>query len=93
LHASAMNGYTSVVQLLLDKAALPSVLANQCDPLNRSPLFFASRAGRISVVQVLLAAGAEQDTADWKGWTPLSAAVQCGYPGVASLLRGAKAST
>ncbi|KAH6693771.1 ankyrin repeat-containing domain protein [Plectosphaerella plurivora] len=90
LFVAAWTGRAAVVRLLLQASATPSSLVNCCDYLGRSPLFYASKAGRLSVVQLLLETGAEQDAMDWKGWTPLSAAVHCGHSKVASILRDCK---
>jgi len=55
--------------------------------LGRTPLHWASQAGRADVVRTLLAAGAKVDATVEHGRTPLHDAAWCGEPdGVAALL-------
>ena len=75
-----------------DTAEVRKLLAQGADLNFRLPLFnapvltMAATAGKIAIIEALLAAGADANASTDKGLTPLLAAIQAGKTGVAQLL-------
>ena len=78
---AAQKGSVQVAKLLLAKGAD----VNKAAKAGQTPLFLASKHGQKDVVVTLLAAGADK-TAEWKGWTALSAARGLGHREITALL-------
>ncbi|KAM0321951.1 hypothetical protein ACHAQA_009848 [Verticillium albo-atrum] len=91
LHIAARYDRVAIIEELIAVAGIRSVEIDYRDELQLTPLFLAARAGRLQAVRSLVRVGASQKTADWKGWTPLSAAVQCGRWKVAAILQAYQA--
>ncbi|KAJ3344289.1 NADH pyrophosphatase [Gonapodya sp. JEL0774] len=74
--------------------ALPAVGIDRAHSIFRNikPLHFAARFGHLSVVQVLLTAGAKPSTTDKDGRTPLELATFWGHSEIANLIRGGATS-
>ncbi|RNJ56637.1 hypothetical protein D7B24_007001 [Verticillium nonalfalfae] len=87
LHIAARYDRDAIIEALIAVAGIPSVEVDCRDEMQRTPLLLAARAGRLQAVWSLVRAGARLDTADWKGWTPLTAAEQCGRRAVAACLK------
>ena len=81
LHLASRNGHKDVVVTLLAAGADVNKAAQAVE----TPLFVASYYGHANVVVTLLAAGADT-TAEWQGWTALSAARHFGHREISALL-------
>lgn len=87
LHWAALKGHGEVAALMAGRV--------DCNVQSKSgftPLLQAAAAGHASVVQMLLARGADPNRATREGWTPLHKAVANGHTEVVRLLLAAKAS-
>jgi ankyrin repeat protein len=73
LHASA-QGFTEIMELLLDKAANPDIANIQ----GITPLHYGARYDNYQVCTLLLNHGANPNLQDQNGWTPLMVATRCG---------------
>eukprot|EP01096_Ripella_sp_DP13-Kostka_P013582 TRINITY_DN591_c0_g1_i1.p1 TRINITY_DN591_c0_g1~~TRINITY_DN591_c0_g1_i1.p1 ORF type:complete len:746 (-),score=314.90 TRINITY_DN591_c0_g1_i1:210-2447(-) len=91
LHIAVLRGHRSIVRLLLDSGASPSI----CDNTNRTPLHRAAMFGCILISQDLIESGAPVDAFDAEGQTPLHVASLFGFSDVVLLLirYGAKVHT
>jgi ankyrin repeat protein len=90
LHYTALHGDADTTRMLLDKGANPNTVERQ---RGLTPLHCAAlRRGKKTVAEMLLAHGANMDTRDWDGKTPLSLAKENGHTEIVELLRkhGAK---
>jgi ankyrin repeat protein len=87
LRQAARIGDTARVQALLDQQV--DIDARDAD--GRSALLLATQFGRSNVVDLLLAHGADPNTTDAQGTTPLQAALAGDYPQIATALRHAGA--
>jgi len=87
LHYATHNG--DMTKMLLEKGANPNSVERE---RGQTPLHWAAFRGRKTVVEMLLAHGANMDTRDWYGKTPLSLAKEVGHTEIIELLRkhGAK---
>ena len=57
------------------------------DRLGRTPLIMASMNGHAGIVKILLEKGADPNTADMEGWTPIRYAHAYGYDEIVKMLR------
>jgi len=90
LHYTAYNDKTNMTKMLLEKGANPNIV-ERTD--GRTPLHYAAALpGQKTIAEILLAHGANMDTRDWYGKTPLSLAKENGHTEIVELLRkhGAK---
>ena len=71
LHAAAYAGFAPVAALLLQKGAAIEDVQNKA---HATPLMVAADEGRIEVVELLLAQGANLNTLDKDGFSPLTQA-------------------
>jgi ankyrin repeat protein len=79
--------HESVVKVLVDKE---SVDVNSIGVLGRTPLSCAARTGQDGLVKLLLDKGANPNTTDENGCTPLLEAVKMGHEAVVKLLQQRK---
>jgi ankyrin repeat protein/serine/threonine protein kinase len=79
---AALNGYDTIVRILLAKNASP----DGQDKEGNTALLFAARNDRIDVVRLLLTKGALIDSQNAEGTTPLMAAATAGYLNIANAL-------
>jgi diacylglycerol kinase (ATP) len=87
LHLAAENGWSSLTQVLLQQSYVRQLL-NQPDCVTgRTPLHAASSAGRQSVCEMLLNAGADARKLDADGRTSVQLAHQSGHPALAAYLQ------
>lgn len=84
LHHAAVNGKRDVVALLLERGADVSLVDDQFES---TALAWAASAGRVHVVQDLLAAGAARDHANVHGLTAADLAERNGHGELARRLR------
>ncbi|XP_033107869.1 inversin-like isoform X2 [Anneissia japonica] len=82
LHAAAMSGHSSSVQILLDYKA--NVDAE--DLLKHTPLFRAAELGHIDVVNTLIQGGANIEVVDLDGRSPLHWAALGGHACICDIL-------
>ena len=90
LWSIAVDGHVDDVAALLDAGAALKVDAK--DAIGSTALFYAAEGGRVDVVGVLLAAGANVNAKDVDGRTALHAAAEGGHAEVVRLLRSAGAA-
>ncbi|OMJ76639.1 hypothetical protein SteCoe_23941 [Stentor coeruleus] len=77
LHIAASEGYVSVCEALLDYGS-----NTELDPrnvLDRTPLHLSCIRGNLEVTQLLVRSGANLNSQDFEGNTPLHLAVEQGY--------------
>lgn len=87
LYRAAQDGHEIAVRTILDSTAGTQDLLNLAETVNGwTPLFVACINGNLSIVKLLLEAGAEQRTCDLAGWTEKEHAVFRGHMNVAELL-------
>lgn len=88
LMTAALNGYLTVVQVLLAQGAEVNALNHD----KWSALSVAAQKGCFQITRELLAHGAEVDACSEKGFTPLMYAVKAGHVNIAQelLAKGAK---
>ncbi|XP_042332532.1 inversin isoform X2 [Sceloporus undulatus] len=82
LHASALSGHVSTVQLLLKHEAQ----IDATDVMKHTPLFRACEMGHKEVIQALIKGGARVDLVDQDGHSPLHWAALGGNPDVCQIL-------
>jgi len=90
LHYTAYNDKANMTKMLLEKGANPNIV-ERTD--GRTPLHYAAALpGQKTIAEILLAHGANMDTRDWYGKTPLSLAKEAGHTEIVELLKkhGAK---
>ncbi len=89
LHYTGGSGNADMTRMLLDKGANPNSVERG---RGQTPLHRAAFRSRKTVAEMLLANGANMDTRDWNGKTPLSLAKENGNTEIVELLRkhGAK---
>lgn len=76
LYLAAQDGHENAVKAILDSTARSQDLLNLAEPVNGwTPLFIACINGYLSIVKLLLEAGAEQRMYDLAGWTEKEHAV------------------
>jgi ankyrin len=80
---AAIHCRTNLVALLLDKGAKVDALAKG----NATPLHLAAQAGCLDAVKMLLAKGADINSRDSNGRTPLKRAEEWHQDATAQLLR------
>ena len=91
LYRAAQDGQENTVRDILDSTADTQGLLNLAETVNGwTPLFIACINGYLSIVRLLLEAGAEQRTCDLAGWTEKEHAVFRGHMEVAKLLAAHK---
>lgn len=90
---AASNGNVEQVKNLLDGPARPFVDVNTPDEDGTPPLIYASCFGHESVVQALIAAGANVDLQDRNHWSALMWAMTNRHKNIAKLLLDNGAST
>lgn len=83
LREAASNGKTDYVRSLLDKEVYIDARDNT---FGRTALFWAVQAGHTDIVKLLLQRGADVNTRDKDGWTPLHRATQNGDEACVKLL-------
>jgi ankyrin repeat protein len=78
-----------MTKMLLEKGANANSVERE---IGRTPLHWAAFRGRKTIAEMLLAHGANMDTRDWYGRTPLSLAKEGDHSETIELLRkhGAK---
>ena len=87
LYRAAQDGHEYAVRASLDSPAGIQGLLNLAETVNGwTPLFVACINGNLSIVKLLLEAGAEQRICDLAGWTEKEHAVFRGHMKVAELL-------
>ena len=87
LYRAAQEGRENAVRAILDSAAESLDLLNLAETGNGwTPLFIASINGHLTIVKLLLEAGAEQGMCDLAGWTEKEHAVYRGHMKVAEML-------
>lgn len=86
LVAAAFAGAARSTTVLLESGADPNLVVRSRRAHGWTPLFAATVAGRLEVIRLLLAAGAEVDVADDHGRTPLLYAALHGQSAAALLL-------
>ncbi|XP_077160733.1 inversin isoform X2 [Paroedura picta] len=82
LHAAALSGHVSTVQLLLQHSAQ----VDATDVMKHTPLFRACEMGHKEVIQALIKGGARVDLVDQDGHSPLHWAALGGNPDVCQIL-------
>ncbi|XP_060103772.1 inversin [Heteronotia binoei] len=82
LHAAALSGHVSTVQLLLQHNAQ----VDATDVMKHTPLFRACEMGHKGVIQTLIKGGARVDLVDQDGHSPLHWAALGGNPDVCQIL-------
>ncbi|ETE61570.1 Inversin, partial [Ophiophagus hannah] len=82
LHAAALSGHVSTVQLLLKHYAQ----VDSADVMKHTPLFRACEMGHKEVIQTLIKGGARVDLVDQDGHSPLHWAALGGNPDVCQIL-------
>ncbi|XP_062986914.1 inversin isoform X2 [Elgaria multicarinata webbii] len=82
LHAAALSGHVSTVQLLLKHEAQ----VDATDVMKHTPLFRACEMGHKEVIQTLIKGGARVDLVDQDGHSPLHWAALGGNPDVCQIL-------
>ncbi|XP_054847555.1 inversin [Eublepharis macularius] len=82
LHAAALSGHVSTVQLLLEHDAQ----VDATDVMKHTPLFRACEMGHKEVIQTLIKGGARVDLVDQDGHSPLHWAALGGNPDVCQIL-------
>uniref|UniRef100_A0ABM5GQU3 Inversin isoform X1 n=1 Tax=Pogona vitticeps TaxID=103695 RepID=A0ABM5GQU3_9SAUR len=82
LHAAALSGHVSTVQLLLKHNAQ----VDATDVMKHTPLFRACEMGHKEVIQTLIKGGARVDLVDQDGHSPLHWAALGGNPDVCQIL-------
>ena len=87
LYLAAEDGHENAVRAILDSTARSQDLLDLAEPVNGwTPLFIACINGHLSIVNILLEAGAEQRMCDLAGWTEKEHAVFRGHMKVAEIL-------
>ena len=86
LHIAANKGFQAVVEVLLAN----KVDVNAQDDSGNTPLHLAA-GGRVKIIQMFLAAGANPNVENKQGRTPLSFAAESGSPEAVKILLDAKA--
>ncbi len=87
LYLAARDGHEDVVKAILASATMSNNLLNKADTSNGwTPLCIACINGHLSIVKLLLEAGAERRLCDLVGWTEKEHAVFRGHMKVAELL-------
>lgn len=87
LYHAVQGGCEEDVKVILSSASNVAKFLNVAEPSNGwTPLFIACIEGQLSVVKLLLEAGAEQNLTDIFGWTEKEHAVFRGHMKVAELL-------
>ena len=88
LRAASRRGYLTVVGCILERG---TETVDEGDSGGWTPLYWASRNGRVEVVKTLLGAKAEVDKSTNHGMTPLYVASSQGHVGVVKALLAAEA--
>ena len=84
-------GNAEMVKYWLNQGADPNAKAQSGPNTGRSALFLAAREGHFECAQILLSAGADVDTRDFYGETPLSVATRKGHNKIVQILKEAGA--
>lgn len=71
LHAASMNGFTKIVELLIEKGANVNV---QTDPQKYAPIHSASFGGHLETIKVLLVNGADLNLRNYRNELPIDTA-------------------
>ncbi|KAN0109839.1 Ankyrin repeat-containing domain protein [Russula decolorans] len=85
LHIAAQHGDTKLMSWLIHRKLDP-ILPNVEDEDQETPLFPASRNGKLEATRLLLDGKAEVNHQDWQKMTPLHGASENGHDAVAQLL-------
>ena len=81
---ASLRGFSSVVEVLLEKGAL----VNQVNSgSGRTALYVAAAFGRSEVVKILLSRGADPNLCGNGEKSPYAAAVENGYPEIATQIQ------
>ena len=87
LYRAAQEGHENAVRAILDSTVESQDLLNLAETVNGwTPLFIACINGHLTIVELLLEAGAEQGMCDLAGWTEKEHAVYRGHMKVAEML-------
>ncbi len=84
VHTAAERGYDARLELLLDQE--PALVSSRDLLHRRTPLHWAAASGRTSIVERLLARGADRSMTDKRGKTPAALATAAGFPDLADRL-------
>ena len=71
LHAASMNGFTNIVELLIEKGANVNV---QTDPQKYAPIHSASFGGHLETIKVLVDNGADLNLRNYRNELPIDTA-------------------
>ena len=71
LHSASMNGYTKIVELLIEKGANVNV---QTDPQRYAPIHSASFGGHLETIKVLVKNGANLELRNYRNELPIDTA-------------------
>jgi len=71
LHAASMNGFTKIVELLIEKGANVNI---QTDPQKYAPIHSASFGGHLETIKVLVKNGADLSLINYRNELPIDTA-------------------
>lgn len=71
LHAASMNGFTKIVELLIEKGANVNI---QTDPQKYAPIHSASFGGHLDTIKILVNNGADLNVRNYRNELPIDTA-------------------